>query len=61
VVLCSNVVPDIDHRFDDCDLLLRRVLHCGTCKSASVSIGRRMPKAPDGGYIFEKGGPGSRE
>jgi hypothetical protein len=37
VVLCSNVVPDIDHRFDDCDLLLRRVLHCGTCKNPSVN------------------------
>jgi hypothetical protein len=36
VVLCADVVPVIDHRFDCCDLSQRGVIHQGTGKASPV-------------------------
>jgi len=37
VVLCPNVAPSIDGRFDCSDLLQRSVIHCGTAKASAVT------------------------
>jgi len=39
VVLCTDVAPCIDSRFDCCDLLQRSVIHYGgECKASSAVI-----------------------
>jgi hypothetical protein len=39
VVLCTDVAPYIDSRFDCCDLLQRSVIHYGgECKASSAII-----------------------
>jgi hypothetical protein len=38
VVLCPDVVPYIDSRFDCCDLLQRSVIHYGAERKASSAI-----------------------
>jgi hypothetical protein len=37
VVLCPDVVPSIDSRFDCSDLLQRSVIHYGTAKASAVT------------------------
>jgi hypothetical protein len=37
VVLCPDVAPSIDGRFDCSDLLQRRVIHYGTAKASAVT------------------------
>jgi hypothetical protein len=37
VVLCPDVVPSIDSRFDCSDLLQRSVTHYGTAKASAVT------------------------
>ena len=38
MVLCPDVVPIADHRFDCCDLLQRSVIHYGAERKASSAI-----------------------
>jgi hypothetical protein len=38
VVLCPDVAPYIDSRFDCCDLLQRSVIHYGAERKASSAI-----------------------
>ena len=38
MVLCPDVVPYIDSRFDCCDLLQRSVIHYGAERKASSAI-----------------------
>ena len=39
MVLCPDVVPIADHRFDCCDLLQRSVIHHGAeCKTSSAIV-----------------------
>ena len=37
MVLCPDVVPSIDSRFDCSDLLQRSVIHYGTAKASGIS------------------------
>jgi hypothetical protein len=41
VVLCPDVVPFVDHRFDCRDLLQRSVIHYGTAKASAVTCAPR--------------------
>ena len=38
MVLCPDVAPYMDSRFDCCDLLLRSVIHYGAERKASSAI-----------------------
>jgi hypothetical protein len=42
VVLCPDVVPFVDHRFDCRDLLQRSVIHYGTAKASAVTCAPRV-------------------
>jgi hypothetical protein len=53
VVLCPDVVPFIDHRFDCCDLLQRNVIHHGAGKPSGIRSWYSPNRStPD--YLFEK-------
>ena len=42
MVLCPDVVPFVDHRFDCRDLLQRSVIHYGTAKASVVTCAPRV-------------------
>jgi hypothetical protein len=42
VVLCPDVVPFVDHRFDCRNLLQRSVIHYGTAKASAVTCAPRV-------------------
>ena len=42
MVLCPDVVPFVDHRFDCRDLLQRSLIHYGTAKASAVTCAPRV-------------------